>query len=50
MIMILVDSYKKSYQSSSEYFAIWLAVGIVGALISFHLWHVGILLTGAYGT
>ncbi|KAI8352290.1 hypothetical protein B0O80DRAFT_454181 [Mortierella sp. GBAus27b] len=50
MIMILVDSNNGSYQSSSEYFAIWLAVGIVGALISFHLWHVGILLTGAYGT
>ncbi|KAF9388128.1 hypothetical protein CPB97_001579 [Podila verticillata] len=49
MIMILVNSSSGSYLSSGLYFLIWLAVGIVGSLVSFYLYHVGIVLTGAYG-
>lgn len=47
--MILVNSSSGSYLSSGLYFLIWLAVGIVGSLVSFYLYHVGIVLTGAYG-
>ena len=49
MIMIIVNSSSGSYLSSGLYFLIWLAVGIVGSLVSFYLYHVGIVLTGAYG-
>lgn len=50
MIMIHVDTNNRRYQSSSEYFSVWLAIGLIGAIVSFYLWHVGIVLTGAYGT
>ncbi|KAG0348985.1 hypothetical protein BG005_011228 [Podila minutissima] len=49
MIMIIVNTGSGSYLSSELYFLIWLAVGIVGSLVSFYLYHVGIVLTGAYG-
>ncbi|KAF9317784.1 hypothetical protein BG003_000319 [Podila horticola] len=49
MIMIIVNTSSGSYLSSGLYFLIWLAVGIVGSLVSFYLYHVGIVLTGAYG-
>ncbi|KAF9427800.1 hypothetical protein BGZ94_004123 [Podila epigama] len=49
MIMIIVNTSSGQYLSSELYFLIWLAVGIVGALVSFYLYHVGIVLAGAYG-
>jgi len=49
MIMIITETNSGSFQSSGIYFMVWLLVGIVGSLISFYLWHVGIILTGAYG-
>ncbi|KAF9168342.1 hypothetical protein BGX21_005899 [Mortierella sp. AD011] len=49
MIMLIVDISTNAYQSSGLYFIIWLLVGIVGAIASFYLWHVGIILTGTYG-
>ncbi|KAF9353495.1 hypothetical protein BGX26_008743 [Mortierella sp. AD094] len=49
MIMLIANINTGVYQSSGVYFAIWLLVGIVGAIASFYLWHVGIILTGAYG-
>ncbi|KAF9974823.1 hypothetical protein BGZ73_001683 [Actinomortierella ambigua] len=48
MIMLIIDINSGTYQSSGLYFGIWLAVGLVGAIVSFYLWHVGIILTGAY--
>ncbi|KAG0244916.1 hypothetical protein BGW41_005515 [Actinomortierella wolfii] len=48
MIMLIIDINSGKYQSSGLYFGIWIAVGIVGAIVSFFLWHVGIVLTGAY--
>ncbi|KAF9932958.1 hypothetical protein FBU30_006944 [Linnemannia zychae] len=50
MIMIIVNSNTGTYQTSGIYFLVWLLVGIVGALASFYLWHVGIILTGSYGS
>ncbi|KAF9135325.1 hypothetical protein BGW39_003432 [Mortierella sp. 14UC] len=50
MIMIIVNSNTGTFQSSGIYFLVWMSVGIVGALVSFYLWHVGIILTGAYGS
>ncbi|KAG0265510.1 hypothetical protein DFQ27_000589 [Actinomortierella ambigua] len=50
MIMLIVDINSGTYQSSGLYFGIWLAVGLVGAIVSFYLWHVGIILTGAYAS
>ncbi|KAF9905740.1 hypothetical protein EC991_001343 [Linnemannia zychae] len=50
MIMIIVNSNTGSFQSSGIYFLVWMSVGIVGAVVSFYLWHVGIILTGAYGS
>ncbi|KAI1319361.1 hypothetical protein EDD11_004227 [Mortierella claussenii] len=49
MIMIIANINTGVYQSSGVYFAVWFLVGIVGAIVSFYLWHVGIILTGAYG-
>ncbi|KAF9582658.1 hypothetical protein BGW38_010925 [Lunasporangiospora selenospora] len=49
MIMIIANSNTGTYQSSGVYFLVWFLVGIVGACVSFYLWHVGIILTGAYG-
>ncbi|GJJ68250.1 hypothetical protein EMPS_00596 [Entomortierella parvispora] len=49
MIMIIVETNSGSFESSGIYFMVWLLVGIVGSIISFYLWHVGIILTGAYG-
>ncbi|KAF9350133.1 hypothetical protein BGX34_001386 [Mortierella sp. NVP85] len=49
MIMITFNSIDGVYQSAGVYFAIWLSVGILGAIVSFFLWHVGIVLTGTYG-
>ncbi|KAF8930293.1 hypothetical protein BGZ47_000615 [Haplosporangium gracile] len=49
MIMIIVNSNMGTFLSSGIYFLVWMLVGIVGALVSFYLWHVGIILTGAYG-
>ncbi|KAF9575014.1 hypothetical protein EC968_004511 [Mortierella alpina] len=49
MIMLIVNMNSGVYQSSGIYFMVWLLVGIAGSLISFYLWHVGIILTGAYG-
>ncbi|KAG9327782.1 hypothetical protein KVV02_000228 [Mortierella alpina] len=49
MIMLIVNMNSGVYQSSGIYFMVWLLVGIGGSLISFYLWHVGIILTGAYG-
>lgn len=50
MIMIIVNSNTGTFQSSGIYFLVWISVGLVGALVSFYLWHVGIILTGAYGS
>ncbi|KAF9152138.1 hypothetical protein BG015_005727 [Linnemannia schmuckeri] len=50
MIMIIVNSNTGAFHSSGIYFLVWVSVGIVGALVSFYLWHVGIILTGAYGS
>ncbi|KAG0283079.1 hypothetical protein BGZ96_012550 [Linnemannia gamsii] len=50
MIMIIVNTNTGTFQSSGIYFLVWVSVGIVGALVSFYLWHVGIILTGAYGS
>ncbi|CAO3565575.1 unnamed protein product [Mortierella alpina] len=49
MIMLILNMNSGVYQSSEIYFVVWLLVGIAGSLISFYLWHVGIILTGAYG-
>ncbi|KAF8978454.1 hypothetical protein BGZ46_006456 [Entomortierella lignicola] len=49
MIILIIDVNTGVYQSSGVYFALWLLVGIIGAIASFFLWHVGIILTGAYG-
>lgn len=49
MIMIIANTNSGVYQSSGVYFLVWFLVGIIGSLISFYLWHVGIILTGAYG-
>ncbi|KAF9285348.1 hypothetical protein BGZ68_003951 [Mortierella alpina] len=49
MIMLIVNMNSGVYQSSGIYFMVWLLVGIAGSLLSFYLWHVGIILTGAYG-
>jgi hypothetical protein len=48
--MIIVNSNTGTFQSSGIYFLVWVSVGVVGALVSFYLWHVGIILTGAYGS
>ena len=49
MIIIIVNIDSGVYYSTGVYFAVWLLVGIFGAIVSFYLWHVGIILTGAYG-
>ncbi|KAF9961651.1 hypothetical protein BGZ70_008237 [Mortierella alpina] len=49
MIMLILNMNSGVYQSSEIYFVVWLLVGIAGSLLSFYLWHVGIILTGAYG-
>ncbi|KAF9949487.1 hypothetical protein BGZ72_008753 [Mortierella alpina] len=49
MVMLIVNMNSGVYQSSGIYFMVWLLVGIAGSLISFYLWHVGIILTGSYG-
>ncbi|CAO3563236.1 unnamed protein product [Mortierella alpina] len=49
MIMLIVDISSGHYQTSSVYFAVWFIVGFIGSLVSFYFWHVGIVLTGAYG-
>ena len=50
MIMIIVNSNTGTFHTSGIYFLVWVSVGIVGALVSFYLWHVGIILTGAYAS
>ncbi|KAF9948199.1 hypothetical protein BGZ70_002316 [Mortierella alpina] len=49
MIMLIVDISSGNYQTSGVYFAVWFIVGFIGSLVSFYFWHVGIVLTGAYG-
>ncbi|KAF9110474.1 hypothetical protein BGX27_006298 [Mortierella sp. AM989] len=49
MIMIIANINSGVYHSTGVYFATWFLVGIAGAILSFFLWHVGIILTGAYG-
>ncbi|KAG0343905.1 hypothetical protein BG004_004904 [Podila humilis] len=49
MIMIIADTNSGTYQSSAVYFAVWFIVGLVGGAVSFYFWHIGIILTGAYG-
>ncbi|KAF9952443.1 hypothetical protein BGZ72_006281 [Mortierella alpina] len=49
MIMLIVDISSGNYQTSGVYFAVWFIVGFIGSLVSFYFWHVGIILTGAYG-
>ncbi|KAG0214764.1 hypothetical protein BGX28_001399 [Mortierella sp. GBA30] len=49
MIMLVLNMNSGVYQSSGIYFMVWFLVGIFGSLVSFYLWHVGIILTGAYG-
>ncbi|KAF8927951.1 hypothetical protein BGZ58_010002 [Dissophora ornata] len=48
MIILIVNINTGVYDSTGVYFGLWLLVGIVGAVLSFYLWHVGIVLTGAY--
>ncbi|KAF9930385.1 hypothetical protein BGZ65_005378 [Modicella reniformis] len=50
MIMIIADINSGNYQASGVYFAVWFIVGLIGALVSFYFWHIGIILTGAWGT
>ncbi|KAG0254452.1 hypothetical protein BG011_005777 [Mortierella polycephala] len=50
MIMIITNTNTGKYLSSGIYFLIWVSVGLVGSVVSFFLWHLGIVLTGAYGT
>ncbi|KAG0204527.1 hypothetical protein BGX28_003575 [Mortierella sp. GBA30] len=49
MIMLIVDISSGNYQTSGVYFAVWFIIGFIGSLVSFYFWHVGIILTGAYG-
>ncbi|KAG0032659.1 hypothetical protein BGZ82_006450 [Podila clonocystis] len=49
MIMIIADTNSGTYQTSAVYFAVWFIVGLVGGAVSFYFWHIGIILTGAYG-
>ncbi|KAF9408737.1 hypothetical protein BGZ94_002211 [Podila epigama] len=49
MIMLIADTNAGTYQSSAAYFAVWFIVGLVGGAFSFYFWHIGIILTGAYG-
>ncbi|KAF9576406.1 hypothetical protein EC968_008701 [Mortierella alpina] len=49
MIMLIIDISSGNYQTSGVYFAVWFIVGFIGSLVSFYFWHVGIILTGAYG-
>ncbi|KAF9026581.1 hypothetical protein BGZ52_006406 [Haplosporangium bisporale] len=49
MIMIIADTNSGIYQTSAVYFAVWFIVGLIGGAVSFYFWHIGIILTGAYG-
>ncbi|KAG0084435.1 hypothetical protein BGZ92_009864 [Podila epicladia] len=49
MIMIIADTNSGTYQTSAVYFAVWFIVGLIGGAVSFYFWHIGIILTGAYG-
>ncbi|KAG0356206.1 hypothetical protein BC939DRAFT_499409 [Gamsiella multidivaricata] len=49
MIMLITNISTGIYQSTTVYFVVWFFIGIAGAIVSFYLWHVGIILTGAYG-
>ncbi|KAG0232607.1 hypothetical protein B0O80DRAFT_499646 [Mortierella sp. GBAus27b] len=49
MIMLIADINSGNYQASGAYFAVWFIVGLVGAMVSFYFWHIGIILTGAWG-
>jgi len=49
MIMLIADINSGGYQTSGAYFAVWFILGLIGSLVSFYFWHVGIILTGAWG-
>ncbi|KAF9347513.1 hypothetical protein BGX34_003092 [Mortierella sp. NVP85] len=49
MIMLIADINSGGYQTSGAYFAVWFILGLIGALVSFYFWHIGIILTGAWG-
>src|ERR1043165_8600293 len=46
---MIIDDSNGIFRSPLYYFAIWLGIGILGGLLSYWCWHLGLILTSAYG-
>ncbi|CAG8471750.1 11257_t:CDS:10 [Paraglomus occultum] len=49
VIILMIDNAYKTTHSVFFYFIVWLSVGTIGGLLSFFCWHLGLMLTAAYG-
>src|SRR5262249_31351907 len=49
MILLIIDNSSQTVRSSLFYFAIWLGTGLLGGLLSYWCWHLGLMLSSAYG-
>ncbi|CAG8657955.1 8117_t:CDS:2, partial [Ambispora leptoticha] len=49
IILLLLDNNLDNTRSATFYFTTWLLVGLIGGLLSFFCWHLGLMLTAAYG-
>ncbi|CAG8539600.1 5439_t:CDS:2 [Funneliformis caledonium] len=49
VILLIMDNSQKYFRSALYYFVIWLSTGTIGGLLSFWCWHLGLILTSAYG-
>jgi hypothetical protein len=45
----MMDNSNETFRSALYYFAIWLGFGTLGGLLSYWCWHLGLLLSSAYG-
>ncbi|CAI2170505.1 14908_t:CDS:2 [Funneliformis geosporum] len=49
VVLLILDNSQKYFRSALYYFVIWLSSGTLGGLLSFWCWHLGLILTSAYG-
>ncbi|RIA95006.1 hypothetical protein C1645_758575 [Glomus cerebriforme] len=49
IILLMIDNSNETFRSALYYFALWLGVGILGGLLSYWCWHLGLILSSAYG-
>ncbi|PKY37942.1 hypothetical protein RhiirA4_536859, partial [Rhizophagus irregularis] len=49
IILLIIDNSNETFRSALFYFAIWLGFGTLGGLLSYWCWHLGLILSSAYG-